>query len=174
VARGCRSPPAPWLRLSYRPGVRPNGVGPFRSPSAAVWPRRHFRTCCCEPIAETRAEGRSSWSDWEMSMSAPVNDPEPSADSTDTGAATSESCSEMVEAVEDIAATVQHGAALSEDQLQRLRGSSRRLRRAIEVRTIAGSASCRGCGEVFVRVDPEAEFCSEACRAAPTADVTVG
>jgi hypothetical protein len=84
------------------------------------------------------------------------------------GPVPTESFSEMVEAVEDVAATVQD-AALSDDQLRRLRGSTRRLRRAIEMRNITASTLCRGCGEVFVRVDEDAAFCSQECRTAATA-----
>lgn len=103
-------------------------------------------------------------------MSAPVSQPGPSAGSRDTGPGSPESCSQMVEAVEHVASTLQQGAALSGDQLQRLRGSTRRLRRAIEVRAITSSTPCRGCGEVFVRVHPEAAFCTDACRDAPAAE----
>jgi hypothetical protein len=84
------------------------------------------------------------------------------------GPVPTESFSEMVEAVEDVAATVQD-AALSDDQLQQLRGSTRRLRRAIEIRNITASTLCQGCGEVFVRVDEDAVFCSQECRTTPTA-----
>jgi hypothetical protein len=75
----------------------------------------------------------------------------------------------MVGIIVDIAEDIECRLALDERQLDDLRCATRRLRRAIEVHTIAASLPCRRCGEVFVQVDPAEQVCSEACEAANAA-----
>jgi hypothetical protein len=75
----------------------------------------------------------------------------------------------MVGSIVDVAEDIECRLALDERQLDDLRRATRRLRRAIEVHTIAASLPCRGCGEIFVQVDPAEQVCSEACEAAGAA-----
>lgn len=70
----------------------------------------------------------------------------------------------LVAEVDSVAEVIEAGVGLSGEQLQALRRSSRRLRRAIEIHTIAASLPCRRCGRVFVRVSMAERHCCDACR----------
>lgn len=64
----------------------------------------------------------------------------------------------------DGTATEVEALPLDWDELERLRCASRRLRRAIEIRTIATSVSCRGCERMFVPAAAGVWYCSELCQ----------
>jgi hypothetical protein len=80
----------------------------------------------------------------------------------------------MVGSIVDVAEDIECRLALDERQLDDLRRATRRLRRAIEVHTVAASLPCRGCGEIFIQVDPAEQVCSEACEAVNAAGPEAG